>query len=245
MNTMATVGVLGVEAVAEVLGTTPLGVMRLVCRGQIPVTRTGSGLSPKWNLDQWRILAADVEKYIKQSAPDSAMPDMDASWFADIRGADAFPDALTDAFANQIPDTPPPNAKDGDIILIKTTPEINAVCQSRILGPWGIPDKENAFPADWRTAWLVQRVRRAARDVIGVSRNAGPLHDLYGSAGQYKRIVRAAVTRCLLGGISRSKMYLMDLAARGSTGWGIVHFEIAISRLAADNTMELVEDLAF
>jgi len=245
MNLTASVGVLSIEAVAEVLGTTPLGVMRLVCREQIPVTRTGSGLSPKWNLDQWRILAADVERYIKQSAPDSTMPDIGADWFADIRGADAFPDALTDAFASQMPDTPPPNATDGDTIQIKTTPEINAVCQSGILGPWGVPDKENAFPADWRTAFLVQRVRRAARDVIGVSRNAGPLHDLYATPAQYKRIVGAAVTRCLLGVISRSKSYLMDLPARGSTGWGIVHFEIAISRLAPDNTMELVEDLAF
>ncbi len=245
MNLTASVGVLGIEAVAETLGTTPLGVMRLVCRGQIPVTRTGSGLSPKWNPDQWRILAADVEKYIKSGAPDSAMPDIDASWFAAIRGADAFPDALTDVFAGQIPDTPPPNVKDGDIIPVKTTPEINAVCQSRILGPWGVPDKDNAFPADWRTAFLVQRVRRAARDVIGVSRNAAPVHDLYATPAEYERIVGAAVTRSLLGAISRSKMYLMDLPARGAVGWGIVHFEMAISRLAADNTMELVQDLAF
>ena len=66
-------GVLSIDDAASGLAVRSLSVKRLIARGILPATAVGNGT--------FRVLADDLNAYVKRGAPDLALPPMTGAWF--------------------------------------------------------------------------------------------------------------------------------------------------------------------
>ncbi|MCX5671772.1 MAG: hypothetical protein NTU94_10685, partial [Planctomycetota bacterium] len=106
---------------------------------------------------------------------------------------------------------------------------------------------------DWRLAYLVDRVRRFALDVLGLADASPPLARLYESPEAYLRTIGEAVQRTLVGAITFQKLYatmergLSDGVGQpaATPGSRRINFELPHSVLASSTTMSTVLSLAF
>jgi len=226
-------GQLTLAAAALDLGVAPLAVKRLIARRRLRAVRLGPN-------GEWRIAAAEVARYIEAGAPDFAFPETDGPWLAGVRSADGFAQAIRDAAADQIPNEPPA-VREGQAVPIQLTPAVLAVIQGPPRGPFGVQMKTPFV--DWRVAYLVDLMRKAAYQTMGVSLEP-PLQRLYDTPDAYTRVLAQAAPQVLGGAISMSKMYLVEVSP-GIGDWRPIHFELSHQRLAAGRTWALVIEQGF
>ena len=140
----------------------------------------------------------------------------------------------------------PPVAK-GGAVSIRITPAVSAVITAKpsiIVGETRyVAAAADAALRDWRLAYLVERVRRFALDVLGLADASPPLPRLYSSPEAYLQTIGEAVQRTLVGAISFQKLYAT--MERGLPVSRLISFELAHSALAPTTTMATCLSLAF
>ena len=242
MDTFAlTTGLLDVAAAAGALGTTPLNVKRLIARSRFRATRLGAG-------NTWRLDADVIRNYVAAGAPDFDMPLTEGPWFRPIRSAAHFPQAIINAAAEQVPATMPPNVPEVGAVPIRITAPVSAVILAKpsiLVGEtWYIPAEADVALGDWRVAYLVERVRGFALEVLGLADASPPLSRFYNSPREYLRVVDAAVRETLAGAISFGKIYAVT-DQYGQPASRRISFELPHAALAPTTTMATVLALAF
>jgi len=236
-------GLLDPAGAAATLGTSVLNVKRLIARSRLRAVRLGAG-------NVWRISAEELGRYVAAAAVDFDPPPRSDSdpWFPPIASAAHFPQAIVNAAADQAPAVMPPNVPEGGAVAIKITPAISAVILAKpsiLVGETRyVAAAADAALRDWRLAYLVDRVRRFALDVLGLADASPPLPRLYESPEAYLRTIGEAVQRTLVGAITFGKIYPIT-DRYGQPASERISFDLAHSALAPTTTMATVLSLAF
>lgn len=241
MNISASTGLLDLAGAAATLGASVLGVKRLIARSRLRAVRLGAG-------DTWRVDADVIRNYVAAGAADFDMPLTEGPWFRVIRSAAHFGQAIINGAADQVPAVMPAGIPETGAVRLKITPPIAAA----ILAPPSIfvgdvrtvpADADSAFP-DWRTAFLAERIRGFALEILGLADASPPLARLYSDPDSYLRVVGEAVQRTLAGSIAFGKIYAVT-DQYGQPASRRISFELPHSALGAGGTMGVVLSLAF
>jgi len=191
-----------VEAVASELGTTPIGVRRLIARERLQAVTLGTG--PK---APWRVSSAELDKYIGSGCPDLACPDLKGDWFG---GADCdvaagvFLSAMQTAIAAQIPEEAPA----ADEVQVALS---NAMRAAMIAPPVKQPgsDRDGQTFPDAFSTYAVQRLRFFARKAMAnTGKVAGGVSRLYESPAVYSAVTGKAMAKLLSSAISITHRYI-------------------------------------
>ncbi|MCX5672245.1 MAG: helix-turn-helix transcriptional regulator [Planctomycetota bacterium] len=241
MNISASTGLLDLAGAAATLGTQVLNVQRLVARTRLRAVRLGVG-------NTWRLDVDVIRNYVAAGAADFDMPLTEGPWFRPIRSAPHFPQAIIDAAGEQVPAIMPAGIPETGAVPIKITPAVSAVIMAKpsiIVGEtrYVAAPAEAAF-GDWRIAYLVERVRGFALEILGLADASTPLARLYSDPDSYLRVVGEAVQRTLAGSISFGKVYAVT-DQYGQPASRRITFELPHAALAPSTTMSTVLGLAF
>jgi len=234
-------GLLDLAGAAAVLGTSTLGLSRLIARGRLRAMPLGA--KPTWRID-----AGELARYVRAGAADFDLPwPVDGPWFPEVRSAAHFPQAIINVAGDQVPENMPANVPEGGAVQLKITPAVAAVIAAPpsilVSETRAVPmPKEAAFP-DWRTAYLTERVRNFALQVVGVRDGFPPLPRLYASPDIYIRTIGEAVRLTLAGAISFGKIYTW--MEGGLPVERRVSFELPHAALAPAGTVGTVVQFAF
>ena len=244
MDTFAlTTGLLDVAAAAGALGTTPLNISRLIARSRLRARQLGAG-------NVWRVDAEELRRYVAAGAPDFDPPPRpdDEPWFLPIRSAPHFSQGIINSAADQVPAVMPAGIPETGAVPIRITPAVSAVIVAKpsiFVGETRyIPADADAAVPDWRVAYLVERVRGFALEVLGLADASPPLCRFYNSPREYLRVVDAAVRETLAGAISFGKIYAVT-DQYGQPASRRISFELPHAALAPTTTMATVLALAF
>lgn len=193
-----------VQQVAEQLKVSERHVNRLIARGRLAATLVGG--------DQFRIVDAELSKYVQAGAPDLAMPACDNRGFVSDRVRwERFQADLRAECQNQRL-TPlqvearmkaEPNATRFDVAL-KATQGVQSVFAKKVDTTF-MPPRERAAVAsapDARTAFVLTSLRESAARILS-PRGIDPL---YANRAAYQRLSAAALTDFL----SRPVVYFAD-----------------------------------
>jgi len=218
MSATVEVGLLTLDAAADELDITAIGVQRLIARGQLRATRLGQKPDAPW-----RIAATEVARYVEAGAPDFDCPPLGAGWFADPHdlhrravGLLAAVKAAT-ALDGQLPDAAdgPPTADPSKPVVLRISANIRRALDHPLptsTVPSDAPDLA-AIYGTAKVAYAVFKLRQHARDAIGFDGRTPPIRRLYATPAEYQRFTGEAVRLFLAGSMQFGQSY----AARGGT----------------------------